>query len=148
MREYHVRIYAANIEVDKALWLKERIEKALNVAVTVNFKEVTPGYVLRFLDEERDQVNAELLLEALIEKMGVAPTQRILVVLGADGYVRGLNFVFGVGRSSLHGEIEPPVLWGALLGGALPLAHLKGKPARAGACSRPRALPGELRYAI
>jgi archaemetzincin len=44
-------------------------------------------------------------LEALIEKMGVAPTQRILVVLGADGYVRGLNFVFGVARNGWGGVV-------------------------------------------
>jgi len=103
--DYHVRIYGVNIEEETLLWLKSRIEKVLNVIITINTKDVTPGFVLKFLDEERDQIDAELLIQALMEKIGVAPTQRVLVIIAADGYVEGLNFVFGVAKNEWGGIV-------------------------------------------
>ncbi|ABL77510.1 archaemetzincin [Thermofilum pendens] len=105
MAEYLVRLYPVNIAPERVEWLKEQLTRIFNAEVLVDTKTVGFGTVLRFFDEERDQVNAEYLLEELKNRIGVTPSQRALVVIGADGYVEGLNFVFGVANDGWGGIV-------------------------------------------
>ncbi len=58
-----------------------------------------------FVDPRRGQCNAELILRELTAKYKVSGLERILVLLDRDGFVEGLNFVFGIAKSGWGGIV-------------------------------------------
>jgi len=74
------RIFAAEVQVGKGL---------------------SPGVVLEFYDEEREQVRADLLVEELARLL--PPVS--LVLVDADAYVERLNFVFGIAKPGWGGIV-------------------------------------------
>jgi len=85
------------VNVEK--WLVEALTSKLSLVFNLRVR-VESGLslsdLLDFYDESRDQVKADLLLEYLSQ---VLATQALcLVLVDADAYVEGLNFVFGVAK--------------------------------------------------
>lgn len=62
---------------------------------------LSPGRVLPFYDEEREQVRADLLVEDLARSLPPVP----LVLVDVDAYVEGLNFVFGIAKPGWGGLV-------------------------------------------
>ena len=93
---YHINIYPVGLEGEIVDFVAENLKKVFNVELYVDWKKIKWGDILRFLDADREQVNAEILLNWLSSVIKVPPNGRALVMIKGDGYVEGLNFVFGV----------------------------------------------------
>ncbi|HDI31311.1 MAG TPA: hypothetical protein ENF80_00670 [Thermofilum sp.] len=75
--------------------VKNSLLLRFNASIIVE-RKVSMGYLIDFYDERREQVNAENLITNLRREMPSNPLMRILFLIDADGYVSGLNFVFGI----------------------------------------------------
>lgn len=92
---YSLVLYSVQVERQHLDFLAQSLMRLLNVKV-INAGSLPMGLILEHLDEERGQIRADGLLRALHSKFGVLPYQRVLAVISGDGYVEGLNFVFGI----------------------------------------------------
>ncbi|NPA24009.1 MAG: archaemetzincin family Zn-dependent metalloprotease [Crenarchaeota archaeon] len=73
--------------------LSEIAPTEVNIVEDIDLTEI----VEKFRDASRNQVNAEKLLNTLREVLGVREfNNKMVIVIDDDGYVPGLNFVFGV----------------------------------------------------
>jgi len=105
MARYAIRIYGVGVEDDLLEWLALALSDFFNAEVSVERKGLSMGVTLKFYKPERDQVDAAALLEYLRSTLHAAPGERFLVVVNGDGYVEGLNFVFGVARNGWGGIV-------------------------------------------
>jgi archaemetzincin len=101
---YTIIIYS--VQADRALleFIAQQLQRVFNARVMLA-GQLSLGEILQHFDEEREQIRAEGLLEALKERLGVMPHQRVLVIVEGDGYVEGLNFVFGVAAEGWGGVV-------------------------------------------
>jgi Predicted Zn-dependent proteases len=75
-------------------WVEHYLEGMVNVQVR---KTDFEGLKSQFRDARRGQVRADELLDYLEPRVGdYEGFDRIVLIMDDDGYVRGLNFVFGV----------------------------------------------------
>ncbi|MEZ0346673.1 MAG: archaemetzincin family Zn-dependent metalloprotease [Infirmifilum sp.] len=105
MAEYVIKILALGVEEEHIKWLHKTLANFFNAHIMEDTKSLTLGAVLNFYDEDREQINAEKLLRYLQEKIGVLPYQRILAIIEGDGFIEGLNFVFGVASPNWGGVV-------------------------------------------
>ena len=94
MRPLLLHVKPVNVEEWLVHRLSESLSEVFSLKVVVS-RDLSLSRVLEFYDEEREQVRADLLLDALSSR---APPL-CLVLIDADAYVAGLNFVFGVARA-------------------------------------------------
>ncbi len=113
---YTIVIYP--VQVDRVLleFIAQQFKRVFNAKVLLS-GQLPLGEILRHFDEEREQIRADRLLEALREKLGVTPHQRVLVIIEGDGYVEGLNFVFGVAAEGWGGVVFTKRLYPEFYGG-------------------------------
>jgi len=100
-----IKIAPLGVEKDDVDWLADSLKNVFNSTVVVEPKLLSMSVLLDFYDEERDQIDAEGLLEKLQSTVGVVPQQRLLVLVNGDGFVEGLNFVFGVSKPGWGGVV-------------------------------------------
>ncbi len=105
MPEYAIKVVPLGVYREDVEWLVQSLRSILNATVVVEPKLLGMSVLLDFYDEERGQINAEDLLEKLQSMVGVVPHQRILVLVNGDGFVEGLNFVFGISKPGWGGII-------------------------------------------
>lgn len=105
MTEYTVRIFPIGVDREDVLWLRQALERIFNASVLLEEKTLTLGLLVEAFNEERGQIHAEKLLTMLQSTTGVLPHQRILALIDGDGYVDGLNFVFGIAKPGWGGLI-------------------------------------------
>ena len=97
-----IRIDPVNAEVALVENLVEKLSSIFTFEVEIR-RRLNLSDIISFYDEDREQVRADLLLEDLLNRF---PTDTYsLILVDADAYVSGLNFVFGVARPG----------WGALV---------------------------------
>uniref|UniRef100_A0A7C3WVR5 Archemetzincin n=1 Tax=Thermofilum pendens TaxID=2269 RepID=A0A7C3WVR5_THEPE len=101
---YTIVVYS--VQVDPALlrFIAQQLQRIFNAKVLLA-GQLPLGDVLEHFDEEREQIRADELLERLKGKLGVLPHQRAVVIVEGDGYVEGLNFVFGVAAEGWGGIV-------------------------------------------
>jgi len=95
-----IRVEPVNVEPSIPRQLAERLQALFNATVTVG-RGVSLGRVLAFYDDERDQVRADLLVEELARELAPLP----IVLVDADAYVEGLNFIFGIAKPGWGGIV-------------------------------------------
>ena len=102
--EYSIVLSSLRVEKSHLDFLSQRLVQVLNARVIV--ADPPPlGLLLECFDEERGQIRADELVERLRARLGVLPHQRALVLVEGDGYVEGLNFVFGVALEGWGGVV-------------------------------------------
>lgn len=102
---YTIRIYGVGVDREVLEWLALSLGDIFNAEITVDPRGIPLGEVLRFYRPEREQVDAAALLEHLSRRVVPGPQGRILVVVKGDGYVEGLNFIFGVAMPGWGGIV-------------------------------------------
>ena len=75
-------------------------------ALNLEFKQISKNFVLKFLDEKRNQVRGDLLLEALSRE-----TRGFLAIITEDAFVPHLNFVFGVALPGVGAMVSTYRFW-------------------------------------
>ncbi|MEM0226439.1 MAG: archaemetzincin family Zn-dependent metalloprotease [Thermofilaceae archaeon] len=95
-----IRVEPVNVESRVVNWLAAELRGIFALEVVVG-KGLSPGRVLGFYDEEREQVRADLLVEELAREL--PPLS--LVLIDSDAYVEGLNFIFGIARPGWGGVV-------------------------------------------
>lgn len=100
MRPLLLHVKPVNVEEWLVKRLGERLDEVFSLEVVVD-RDLSLSYVLGFYDEEREQVRADLLLDDLAPRT----PPLCLVLVDADAYVAGLNFVFGVARAGWGGLV-------------------------------------------
>jgi len=101
---YSLVLYSVQLEKQYVDFLTQSLTRLLNIKV-IAAGSLPMGLILEHLDEDRGQIRADELLHALHSKFGVLPYQRVLVVINGDGYVEGLNFVFGIAAEGWGGVV-------------------------------------------
>lgn len=84
--------------------IRDSLYVRFNASITVE-KKISVGYLIDFYDEEREQVNAEDLIMSLQREIPSNPLMRVLFLVDADGYVAGLNFIFGIAKYGWGGIV-------------------------------------------
>lgn len=124
---YSLVLYAVQVESRHVDAVAQNLSRLFNVKV-YPAGSLPVGLILEHLDEERGQIRADTLLVKLRSKIGVLPYQRVVVIIEGDGYVEGLNFVFGVATEGWGGivftERLRPEFYGGVPNEALFLARL------------------------
>jgi archaemetzincin len=95
-----LRLEPVNVDPHVTRNLAEGLRGIFAVEVLAG-KGLSPGVVLEFYDEEREQVRADLLVEELARLL--PPVS--LVLVDADAYVERLNFVFGIAKPGWGGIV-------------------------------------------
>lgn len=95
-----IRVESANVESRFVNWLVDELGRVFTIEVAAG-RGLSLGKVLRFYDEEREQIRADLLIEELAREL--APFT--LALIDADAYVENLNFVFGIARPGWGGIV-------------------------------------------
>lgn len=101
---YSILLYSVQLEKHHIDFILQNLARLLNVKV-VTAGPLPMGLILEHFDEERGQIRADKLLKRLQSKLGVVPHQRVLVIIDGDGYVEGLNFVFGIATEDWGGVV-------------------------------------------
>jgi archaemetzincin len=88
-----------NVSLEDLNWLKESLMKRMPILtrVTINIWSIQPPLI--FYNWERMQYRADELALWLLEKYRgfLFPKRRLVLgIVNSDGYVEGLNFVFGI----------------------------------------------------
>ncbi|WP_052883484.1 archaemetzincin family Zn-dependent metalloprotease [Infirmifilum uzonense] len=105
MAEYAIKILSVGIPIEHIEWLENMLRLIFNASIVTDSKTITLGSLIGVYSEEREQLQADKLLDYLSEKIGVLPHQRVLVVIDGDGFVEGLNFVFGIAKPNWGGIV-------------------------------------------
>lgn len=100
MEAFRIRVEPVNVETGLVRRLVDELRTIFTVEVMVG-KGLSPGRVLNFYDDEREQVRADMLLEDLSR---ILPPVTLLLV-DSDAYVEGLNFVFGIAKPGWGGAV-------------------------------------------
>ena len=100
MEPLALRLEPVNVDPHVTRNLAEGLRGIFAVEVLAG-KGLSPGVVLEFYDEEREQVRADLLVEELARLL--PPVS--LVLVDADAYVERLNFVFGIAKPGWGGIV-------------------------------------------
>jgi len=95
-----LRLEPVNVDPRLTRNIADDLKRVFAVEVQVG-KGLSPGVVLEFYDEEREQVRADLLVEELARLLPPVT----LVLVDADAYVERLNFVFGVAKPGWGGIV-------------------------------------------
>lgn len=95
-----LRLEPVNVDAGLVSELAGGLRRIFAVEVRVG-KGLSPGAVLEFYDEEREQVRADLLVEELARLLPPVA----LVLIDADAYVERLNFVFGIAKPGWGGVV-------------------------------------------
>ncbi|RLE98144.1 MAG: hypothetical protein DRJ57_03845 [Thermoprotei archaeon] len=100
MRPFLLHVKPVNVEEWLVRRLSEGLGRTFSLKIVIS-RDLSLSHMLEFYDEEREQVRADLLLDALSSKS----PPLCLVLVDADAYVAGLNFVFGVARAGWGGIV-------------------------------------------
>lgn len=95
-----IRLKPVNVEEWLVAELQNHLKSSFNAKITVE-RDVSIGSLQAYYDEEREQIRADLLLEDLSKY--AQPIS--LVIIDADAYVPGLNFIFGIARPEWGGIV-------------------------------------------
>jgi len=95
-----VRVEPVNVESRVVSWLVGALRSMLNTDVVAG-RGVSLSKVIAYYDEERGQIRADLLVEELARELAPMP----VVLIDADAYVEGLNFVFGIAKPGWGGIV-------------------------------------------
>ncbi|MCD6562906.1 MAG: archaemetzincin family Zn-dependent metalloprotease [Thermoproteales archaeon] len=101
--KYLIQIYSTGVE-DRILEdLIQSLKTTFNAKLSLNYLEWKD--IVQFYNPMRKQVNASKLIYWLSENISFPPNSRMLVLANIDGYVEGLNFVFGISNPGIGGIV-------------------------------------------
>lgn len=102
---YLIKVYGVGVDDELLEWLVLSLRDMFNADVEAVPRGLPIGEALRFYNHQREQVDAAAMLDYLQERIRPPPGGRILVIVNGDGYVEGLNFVFGVAKPGWGGIV-------------------------------------------
>uniref|UniRef100_A0A7C1PM53 Archemetzincin n=1 Tax=Thermofilum pendens TaxID=2269 RepID=A0A7C1PM53_THEPE len=114
---YTIIVYSVQVSRELLEFVVQQLQRFFNARALLA-GQLPLGEILEHFDEEREQLRADELIEKLKERLGVLPHQRVLVIVEGDGYVEGLNFVFGVAAECWGGIVFTRRLYPEFYGGA------------------------------
>ncbi len=102
---YLIQIYPIKIEEQILRDLVQQLKKVYNAKITVDISYLKWDDIVKFYNPSRRQVNADNLIYWLSRNIKLSSNSRILVLANIDGYVEGLNFVFGLSKLGFGGIV-------------------------------------------
>ena len=105
MLGYQIFVYPVGIEDELVEWTKLALESKFNAKIMIDSKRLKWGDIIKFYNHDRDQVDAGKLIEWLSKSLVPPPNSRVIVLLNGDGFVEGLNFVFGISKEGWGGIV-------------------------------------------
>ncbi len=88
-----------SVSIEDLVWLRKELERKIPVRTNVLVSLWRTNPPLSFFNWQRMQYRADILAQWLYDvfkEMTLSPYRIVLGIVGSDGYVENLNFVFGI----------------------------------------------------